>query len=49
VAGTKQASGPVVATAFEAPDDRQLIFIVAIVYPVENPQIEKRALAESFH
>ncbi len=49
VAGTKQAYGPAVAKAFGAPEDRQLIAIVSFGYPAEEPQIEKRPLAEVLH
>ena len=49
VAGTKQAYGPAVAKAFGAPEDRQLIAIVSFGYPAEEPQIEKRALADVLH
>jgi nitroreductase len=49
VAGTKQAYGPAVVKAFGAPEDRQLIAIVSFGYPAENPQMEKRALADVLH
>jgi len=49
VAGTKQAYGPVVAKAFGAPEDRQLIAIVSFGYPDETPVIEKRALKDVLH
>ncbi len=49
VAGTKQAYGPAVARAFGAPEDRQLISIVAFGYPAESPHCEKRTLAEVLH
>ena len=49
VAGTKQPYGPIVAKAFGAPEDRQLIAIVSFGYPAEAQQIEKRALAEVLH
>ena len=49
VAGTKQSYGPIVAKAFGAPEDRQLISIVSFGYPAEEPQVEKRALAEVIH
>jgi len=49
VAGTKQAYGPVVAKAFGAPEDRQLIAICSFGYPAEAPQVEKRALADVLH
>lgn len=49
VAGTKQAYGPVVAKAFGAPEDRQLIAIVSFGYPAEEPQVEKRSLADVLH
>ena len=46
VAGSRQPYGPAVVKAFGAPEDRQLISIVSFGYPAENPQIEKRALAD---
>jgi nitroreductase len=49
VAGTKQAYGPVVAKAFGAPEDRQLIAIVSFGYPAEAPQVEKRPLTDVLH
>jgi len=49
VAGTKQAYGPVVAKAFGAPEDRQLIAIVSFGYPAETPTVEKRALEDVLH
>jgi nitroreductase len=49
VAGTKQAYGPVVARAFGAPDDRQLVAIVSLGYPAEAPQVDKRPLSEVIH
>ncbi|MGO8757940.1 MAG: nitroreductase family protein [Terracidiphilus sp.] len=49
VAGTKQEYGPVVAKAFGAPEDRQLIAIVSFGYPAETPQVEKRPLADVLH
>jgi len=49
VAGSKQPYGPAVVRAFGAPEDRQLIAIVSFGYPAENPQIEKRALADVLH
>lgn len=49
VAGSNQAYSPAVANAFGAPEDRQLIAIVSFGYPAEQPQIEKRALAEVLH
>jgi nitroreductase len=49
VAGAQQAYAPVVAKAFGAPEDRQLIAIVSFGYPAESPVIEKRALAEVLH
>jgi nitroreductase len=49
VAGTKQSYGPAVVKAFGAPDDRQLIAIVPFGYPAEDPQIEKRPLADVLH
>jgi nitroreductase len=38
-----------VVKAFGAPEDRQLISIVSFGYPAENPQIEKRPLADVLH
>jgi nitroreductase len=49
VAGTKQAYGPVVAKAFGAPSDRQLVAIVSFGYPAEDPQVEKRSLPDVLH
>jgi nitroreductase len=49
VAGARQPYAPVVAKAFGAPEDRQLIAIVSFGYPAENPQVEKRALTEVLH
>ena len=49
VAGTKQAYGPVIAAAFGAPADRQLISIVSFGYPAEDPKIDKRPLADVLH
>lgn len=49
VAGTKQTYGPVVAKAFGAPLDRQLIAIVSFGYPAEAPQMEKRLLSDVLH
>jgi nitroreductase len=49
VAGAKQPYAPSVAKAFGAPEDRQLISIVSFGYPAENPQIEKRELADVLH
>jgi nitroreductase len=49
VAGTNQAYGPAVARAFGAPEDRQLTAIVSFGYPAENPNVEKRPLAEVLH
>jgi nitroreductase len=49
VAGTKQAYGPVVAKAFGAPEDRQLIAIVSFGYPAEEVTMEKRPLADVLH
>jgi nitroreductase len=49
VAGAKQAYAPVVANAFGAPGDRQLIAIVSFGYPAEDPQIEKRTLPDVLH
>ena len=49
VAGHGQAYAPVVARAFGAPQDRNLIAIVSFGYPAETPAIEKRALAEVLH
>jgi nitroreductase len=49
VAGTKQTYGPVVVKTFGAPEDRQLIAIVSFGYPAEEPQVEKRSLADVLH
>jgi nitroreductase len=49
VAGARQPYAPVVAKAFGAPEDRQLIAIVSFGYPAENPQVEKRTLADVLH
>ena len=49
VAGTKQAYAPVVARAFGAPEDRQLISIVSFGYPAEDPIVEKRSLDDVIH
>ena len=49
VAGTKQEYGPVVARAFGAPTDRQLIAIVSFGYPAEDPTVDKRPLADMLH
>jgi nitroreductase len=49
VAGTKLDYGPVVAKAFGAPEDRQLIAIVSVGYPAEDPTVEKRPLSEVIH
>ena len=49
VAGSNQPYGPAVVKAFGAPEDRQLIAIVSFGYPAENPQIEKRTLADVLH
>ena len=49
VAGTKQAYGPVVAKAFGAPEDRQLIAIVSFGYAAEAARMEKRALDRVLH
>lgn len=49
VAGTQQAYAPAVAKAFGAPEDRQLIAIIAFGYPAETPAIEKRSLADVIH
>lgn len=49
IAGTKQSYGPAVAQAFGAPADRQLIAIVSFGYPAEEPQIDKRPLADVLH
>jgi nitroreductase len=49
VAGTKQAYCPVVANAFGAPTDRQLIAIVSFGYPAEDPRVDKRPLDEVLH
>jgi nitroreductase len=49
VAGNKQSYGPVVAKAFGAPADRQLVAIVSFGYPAEKPQVEKRLLTDVLH
>ena len=49
IAGTKQAYGPAVAGAFGAPEDRQLVSIVSFGYPAEEPNVDKRSLAEVIH
>jgi nitroreductase len=49
VAGTRQAYGPVVAKAFGAPEDRQLIAIVSFGYPAEELKVEKRPLGDVLH
>ena len=49
VAGTKQAYGPAVVRAFGAPADRQLIAILSFGVAAEQPQIEKRPLADVLH
>jgi nitroreductase len=49
VAGAGQPYAPVVAGAFGAPQDRQLIAIVSFGYPAEEPVIEKRPLADVLH
>jgi len=49
VAGTRQPYGPAVVRAFGAPEDRQLIAIVSFGFPAEEPQIEKRPLANVLH
>jgi len=49
VAGTRQAYGPIVAKAFGAPEDRQLIAIVSFGYPAEEPKVEKRSLTDVLH
>jgi nitroreductase len=49
VAGTKQAYGPIVAKAFGAPADRQLIAIVSIGYPADEPTVDKRTLSDVLH
>lgn len=40
---------PRVAAAFGVPADRQLIAIGVFGYPAENPQVEKRPLADVLH
>ena len=40
---------PQIAAAFGAPADRQLIAIGVFGYPAEDPQVEKRPLAEVLH
>jgi nitroreductase len=49
VAGTGQPYGPAVLKAFGAPEDRQLTAILSFGYPAENPQMEKRPLADVLH
>jgi nitroreductase len=49
VAGAPQAYAPVVAKAFGAPEDRQLIAIVSFGHPAEDPVVEKRPLADVLH
>jgi nitroreductase len=49
VAGTKQAYGTVVAKAFGAPASHQLVAIVSFGYPAENPNVDKRPLADVLH
>ena len=49
VAGTKQAYGPTIVKAFGAPADRQLIAILSFGVAAEQPQIEKRPLADVLH
>jgi nitroreductase len=49
VAGTRQSYAPVVAKAFGAPSDRQLIAIVSFGYPAEEPMVDKRPLTEVLH
>ena len=49
VAGTKQAYGAVVARAFGAPVDHQLVAIVSFGHPAEDPKIDKRPLADVLH
>lgn len=49
VAGTKQAYGAVVARAFGAPADHQLVAIVSFGHPAEDPKVDKRPLADVLH
>lgn len=49
VAGARQAYAPAVVKAFGAPADRALIAIVSFGYAGEDPQVEKRKLAEVLH
>jgi nitroreductase len=49
VAGARQSYAPVVAKAFGAPEDRQLIAIVSFGYPAENPEVGKRSLTDVLH
>jgi nitroreductase len=49
VAGTKQAYAPVVARAFGAPADHQLVAIVSFGHPAEDPKVDKRPLEDVLH
>lgn len=49
VAGSGQAYAPKVAAAFGVPADRQLVAILSFGYPAEEPQVEKRPLADVVH
>lgn len=49
VAGSKQEYATKVAAAFGAPSDRQLVAIVSLGYPAENPLVEKRPLGDVLH
>jgi nitroreductase len=49
VAGIGQPYAPTVVKEFGAPEDRRLIAIVSFGYAAEDPQIEKRALADVLH
>ncbi|MFP5277907.1 MAG: nitroreductase family protein [Acidobacteriota bacterium] len=49
VAAFGQPYAATVAAAFGAPPDRQLIAIAVFGYPAENPQMEKRSLADVLH
>ncbi|MDR3745475.1 MAG: nitroreductase family protein [Acidobacteriaceae bacterium] len=49
VAGTGQPYAPAVAQAFGAPASHQLISLVSVGHPAEQPTIEKRPLMEVLH
>jgi len=49
VAGHGQAYAPVVAKAFGAPEDRNLVAIISFGYPAETPVMEKRPLNDVLH